>query len=115
MSRIKKLGFILTGWPLLTAFIYFNQGTGASIGFGACGAFYFCSELIDYIHEKNTGEPYFKWSKEKDHGESYFDGGGGFVGGGDGGGGDSAMTRILTIIALLFAKLAWGYDCIIFA
>lgn len=86
MSRIKKLGILLAVWPLLTAFIYFNQGTGASIVFGACGALFFCSELIDYIHEKNTGEPYFQWSKKKDDTESYFDGGGGFDGDGGGGG-----------------------------
>ena len=88
MSRIKTLGILLAVWPPATALIYFNDGTGFAIFFGAGGVLVFCSELIDYIHEKNTGEPYFKWSKKKDDGESYFDGGGGFVGGGDGGGGD---------------------------
>ena len=68
-------------WPLLTALLYFTEGW-PSIIFGGVGALGIFCELIDCIHERKTGEPYFQWSKKKDSSESYFDGGGDFGGGG---------------------------------
>ena len=82
MPRIKRLCILIAVWPLLTALLYFNEGLWLSIIFGGGGVLTIFFELIDYIHERKTGEPYFQWFKKKDGTESYFDGGGDFGGGG---------------------------------